>query len=520
MSALKSATIAALVALPVPAFSEPPLSAIDWLSRSVAEPASPVALSVPGRSGGPAGGPINVSPLGGPTLDGIGLLPSSKTGLPFDLWGSTPSGEAARLLRAERIDTLPSIQSLLYMLLLAETAPPRDADADSALFLARVDKLLDLGALDPALALLELPPSLGPEAFRRRFDAALLLGQEDRACAAMRENAQIAPSFPARIFCLARGGDWDAAALSLRTGEALGFIAPGEAPLLERFLDPGLAEGEADLPVPDRPSPLVFRMMEAIGQPLPTTTLPLAFAQSDLRSNSGLKTRIEAAERLARTGAIEANLLLGLYTEQAAPASGGVWDRVRAVRDLDDAVARNDTNAIAIALPLAWNRMAAVELEVPLAEIYGERLAALGLGGDAGGIAFRLGLLSSAYQKVASARVAADGDEAFLIGLALGDAGKTQPPDQLGAAVRLAFVPQPPTAAAAVTGPDGGADLDALLAQGRRGEAILRAIDHVTEGARGDLRDVTAGLRLLRSAGLEGVARRAALELILLDRRG
>ena len=36
----------------------------------------------------------------------------------------------------------------------------------------------------------------------------------------------------------------------------------------------------------------------------------------------------------------------------------------------------------------------------------------------------------------------------------------------------------------------------------------------------GDLRGVTEGLSLLRRAGLEDVARRTALELMLLERRG
>ncbi|AMY70029.1 hypothetical protein [Frigidibacter mobilis] len=158
------------------------------------------------------------------------------------------------------------------------------------------------------------------------------------------------PTFPARIFCLARGGDWNAAALTLSTGEALGHIDAETGTLLARFLDPELADGAEDLPLPARPSPLVLRLMEAVGQPMPTTTLPLAFAQSDLRSNSGWKTRIEAGERLARTGAIGPNLLLGLYTERGPAASGGVWDRVAAVQALEAALAASDMDAVARAL--------------------------------------------------------------------------------------------------------------------------------------------------------------------------
>ena len=46
------------------------------------------------------------------------------------------------------------------------------------------------------------------------------------------------------------------------------------------------------------------------------------------------------------------------------------------------------------------------------------------------------------------------------------------------------------------------------------------AIDNIGRGVQGDLRGVTEGLSLLRLAGLESVARRTALELMILERRG
>lgn len=489
-----------------------PLSAIDWLSKSVATPAlmpapapaePPVATSV-------TQGVISTLPLDAPSLDAIGLSSVARTGLPRDLWGTTASADLARMIRAERVHTLPAIQSLLYRLLLAELAPPADSDGQGTVFLARIDKLLDLGALDPALALLEQVDNPPPEVFRRRFDIALLTGEEDRACEAMRETPGISPTFQARVFCLARGGDWNAAALSLRTGETLGYIPPDMVPLLERFLDPELADGAPDLPVPARPSPLDLRLMEAIGEPLQTSTLPLAFAHADLTSNAGWKTRLEAAERLARTGAIEPNLLLGLYTERQAAASGGVWERVRAIQALDGALAAADRAAVARALPPAWQLVEAQELEVPFAALFGESLARMELDGPAGALAFRIGLLSDGYESVARARTPRDGTEAFMIGVATGDGSGTVPPDQMGAAIKAAFTGTP--------GPI--PEFAALIGERRLGEALLKAADQITDGARGDLRDVTEGLIFLRHVGLETTARRAALELVLLERRG
>jgi hypothetical protein len=125
--------------------------------------------------------------------------------------------------------------------------PPADAGGRGALLLARIDELLDVGALEQAAALLDAAGSAEPELFRRSFDVALLTGTEDRACAQMRANPQLAPTFPARIFCLARSGDWNAAALTLRTAQALGFVTEEEDALLSRFLDPELYEGDPPL---------------------------------------------------------------------------------------------------------------------------------------------------------------------------------------------------------------------------------------------------------------------------------
>ncbi|OYX43230.1 MAG: hypothetical protein B7Z02_09480 [Rhodobacterales bacterium 32-67-9] len=512
--ALLPAFLFAATGLHAESHGSEPLSAIDWLSRSVATPAAmplPPSVSIePPVASDITRDPITVMPLDAPSLDAIGLLPVARTGLPRDLWGTTASSELARLIRAERVDALPAMQAFLYMLLLAELAPPLDSDMRGELFLARIDKLLDLGALDPALALLEQVETPQAEPFRRWFDIALLTGQEDRACEVMRETPDIAPTFPARVFCLARGGDWNAAALSLRTGEALGYIDPDMSALLERFLDPELFEGEADLPMPARPSPLVLRLMEAIGQPLPTTTLPVAFAQADLRSNAGWKTRLEAGERLARSGAIEPNRLLGLYTERKAAASGGVWERVSAIQALDAALAVGAPDAVARTLPAAWQRVAEMELEVPFAALYGRRVADLGLTGAAGALAFRIGLLSDDYEAVALARSPADAEERFLVGLATGRSAGTTPNDQMGAAIHAAFA----------TEAGRSPEFAELVAEKRLGEALLLTVDRITDGVRGNLRSITEGLQFLRGVGLESTARRTALELVLLERRG
>ncbi|GKY89785.1 hypothetical protein [Sinisalibacter aestuarii] len=506
--------LALLSPLPAPAQdSGAPMSAIDWLSDSVAMPAAAPGAGIdePAVTPGATVDPVAVAPLdGGNRPDAIGILSPAVTGLPANLWGSSGAEDLARRVRALAPDMLPALQALLYTILLAELDPPvAPGGKDDTLFLARVDKLLELGALDQANALLERAGPDKPEIFRRWFDVALLIGEEQALCETMAGTPDLSPTYQARIFCLARAGDWTGASLLLGTGSALGLIPEDDADLFARFLDPDLFEGEAPLPLPLNPSPLTFRMFEAIGDAIPTAGLPLAFAQTDLLPSAGWKARIEAGERLARTGAVSDNQLLGLYTERRPAASGGVWDRVAAIQALEANMAANHHAGTAAALPAAWAALQEARVEVPIARIHGAALAGMALDGEAGRIAFHMGLLSDSYETVALAAVPDTPLDSLLAAIAQGSPGIAPAPDARSAAVQGGFA----AAGAPVR-------LASLVDSGRLGEAILRAMTLLSEGASGDLDQVTDALALLRAVGLEDTARRTALEFLILDRRG
>lgn len=491
----------AFIALALPAIAEEPLSAINWLSDSITEP---VVVPEPDVADRVSTQPITTTSLDAPLPDAAGLLPPSVTGLPKGLWGAGDPDEITRLIRAESTDTLPAAEALLTTILLAEATPPVGATQNGDLLAARVDKLLDLGRVEDAAALLERSGASTPELFRRAFDVSLLLGSEDAACEEMRKRPDVAPTVPARIFCLARGGDWNAAALTLGTTRALGQITPEEEALLSRFLDPDLYEGEGALAPPKRPTPLVFRLHEAVGEPLPSSTLPRAFAHADMRDTSGWKAQIEAAERLARTGAIDPNRLFGLYSERRPSASGGVWERVRAVQALERAIESNDTQAVGTALVSAWNQMHAAGLASALSIFFTERLNNIKLEGQASELAFQMALLSPGYEEAAVERVPANSDEELYIAIARGlPLPRVEGPARL-AMVGLAQGALPP------------AENAALINSGRLGEALLIALKDLSEGMSGDPRRMSAALSTFRTVGLEATARRAALEYLIL----
>ena len=57
------------------------------------------------------------------------------------------------------------------------------------------------------------------------------------------------------------------------------------------------------------------------------------------------------------------------------------------------------------------------------------------------------------------------------------------------------------------------------IAKGQLGEALLRGISLFNQGLGGDLGALTDALALLRAVGMEDVARRTALQYLLLDRQ-
>lgn len=499
-----------------------PLSAIDWLSDTVTVAAPmgdnasratlpPQAGEVPVSGGLAPDTAITTTILGGPSVDAVGLLAPAVTGLPRALWGTAAAQDVAAGIAGLQTEGIPALQTLAVKLLLAEAdAPPRAAPApEGAVLLARVDKLLAMGALDQAFALIEAAgPATNAGLFRRAFDTSLLMGEEDRACTAMRATRGLAIAAPARIFCAARAGDWQGAHLTLATEDALGRIPEIEAELLGRFLDPD-AFGDTPLPPPPKPvTPLIWRIYDALGETLPTGMLPIAFAHAELSPRAGWKAQAEASERLARAGVLSPNQLLGVYTAQKPAASGGVWDRIKAFQTFDTAMAAQDPARINAALPPAYAAMKQAELEVPFADLYAEALAGQNLDPAAKTIAFELGLLSPAYERLAGA-AGTDPRRAFLAGLARGDVAGLPATGALARAVAAGFS-SPPL-------PD---DLAQLVASRAVGMAILAAISRIQTGVLGEDRAVTEGLALLRALGLESAARRTALELMILERRG
>lgn len=483
-----------------------PLSAIDWLSDVVRTPA-PVAPAED-ISEGVDVEPIAVAPLGALAVDGVGLVPASVSGLPRDFWGPTATADLVRRMAALGPDLPDPARALLFRIVLAELGPPVDASADHGLFLARIDTLLRFGALDEAQALLERAGPTEPDLFRRWFDISLLIGTEDRACAAMRAAPDIAPTFSARIFCLARGGDWSAAALSLETAKALGFVSGAEETLLSRFLDPVLAEELADLPPPTTMTPLTFRMLAALGEAPSVNGLPVAFSHAVLAPTEGWRLRLEAAERLARSGGLAETRLFAAYTERRPAASGGVWERVELVQALDAALIAGDAGAVTAVLPQTVDAMRRVGLLPVLARHYGARIAQVLATAPPSEALDAVYLLSPEAERLALAGRIGDPMGAAL---ARGLEPDRVSDDALAVALAAGFAPLSSRLEARSPAIQTAAE---QLQSGRLGEVVLETLGGLSRLSP-DPGDVETALWVLRRVGLEQVARDVALALWL-----
>jgi len=506
--------LGAIAGLPELAHAQQPLSAIEWLNNPV--PVTSRIVPIPGERGSEPAvtnsaviPQVTVTSLEDAGRDAVGLLPASVTGLPPSVWQASKSRDLVDALKKQDVLGLPAIQSLLYTLLLAEAEPPGDAGPGHRMLNARVAKLLELGAVEAALALMERAGPENPKLFPLWFDLTLLAGTEENACNALNKKPYLTRDSASRIFCAARGGDWNAAALMLDSARALKLMSPTEDHLVSMFIDPELIEDGIQMPPPNNVSPLNFRLFEAAGTPLPTASLPRAFAMADLRDTAGWKAELEAAERLGRTGALSENRLIDIYTERHPAASGGIWDRVEDVQRFDAAMQTGDPDAVAKNLPGAWEAMQASHLEVPFARFYASGLARLSLTGDAHSIAFGIGMLSPDYETIVGRMTPANKEEQFLAALAKGEPQSAVTRDPLATVIAEAFVDS--------SLPE---DLEKLVEEGKLGEAILKAMALFSSGVEGNLTDIKNALRGFRALGLEDTARRAGIQLMLLNQGG
>ena len=481
-----------------------PKSAIPWLTESLETPPETLETQEETPSN-PNATTIVETALDDPVRDGLGILPPDLTGFPRDLWAGTSLPSATYLLDRVELAGPPSVRALFLRLLLAETDPPFGATDASGFLLYRIDRLMALGALEQAEALIERAQPDTEPLFRRWFDIALLTGRADLACAALEKSPMMAPTGKVRIFCLTRTGDWDAAQIALNAAADLGTLTEDEATLFFMYVDPALAEA-LEAPPPSAPmQSLEFVMRGAIGLPVPRHRLPPAFLHTDLASYIPIRYRILSAERLGASGVIDGTVLFAAYREEEPAASGSPWDRAAAVQAFDAALLAEDLGPHLEALdtelhPRGLRALAALDVAPRLTTYASAEVPPAWH--DLVATYLILGGRADAARDWISEETRPDIKRAAAI--AAGDQGPSD-----GNALTAVFATETPATLASQ-------EFRALHDRGRIGEALLEAIARLATDERMETDDAAKALAGLRVLGLETVARDIAVERLLL----
>ncbi len=496
------------------AMAEAPLSAIDWLSESLSQPPNFV-IAPPSPSSTRLGSSIFSSSLDLVSRDAAGLLSPEITGFPARLWGDMPADQVIKALQNHKPAGVPELHSLFRNLLLAQADPPLGTSEQVSPLLTRIDLLMKIGALDEAETLINLAGVTEPEIFKLWFDVSIMANRTRAVCAKLAERPDLTDDVATRVVCLARGGDWNAAAITLSLSASIGDLEPLREELLIRFLDPDLFGHDRETAIPDPFTPVDFALREALALPRPSP-LPLTFLAVDLKLNVPQRRRMEAAERLVQSAAIPTSLLFAAYRGGHPASSGGIWERANVVQQLDRALIEGDDIALADAIKQAFDEMANVGLLPALAAEYSDALAHYPKSPDLESASTMVQTLLLLQGIPVSAWVETTDPDSDRIEMArilasqIPVLGLNPYEDPLLNAVFAAFADQIPALG------EFSYNLE-LIESGQIGAAVLVALGLLAQGADGEPANIHEGLFLLQKAGLDNAARRIAIQMLLTE---
>ncbi len=278
--------------------------------------AAPAATAPPA----PSDDAIRATPLAPVDAAWVGALPDQTQALGDNLWQGTPRSFVAAALPQLQPTTSPALQSLARRLLLSNAAAPSGQDAPDRPSLAalRVERLIALGEIDGALAVLDALPAVTHTDDLDHQRVQLSFAKNDAEDGCRRVEQDIA-SYQgvwwqrALIACQALAGDQAKAALGLSllreqkvppdpVFDALVAALGGHAARIEKL---------------PSPTPILVTLLAAAKLPLPAEAAAAADLAT-LRAWAGNEKvppaqRLAAAERAVSLGALPPAALADLY---------------------------------------------------------------------------------------------------------------------------------------------------------------------------------------------------------------
>ncbi|MXZ50078.1 MAG: hypothetical protein F4073_04290 [Rhodobacteraceae bacterium] len=449
---------------------------------------------------------IESEPILGINIDAVGLIPSGISGFPNNLWGSSRLEVIQSKISNIQNSLVPAALELFYVLLLAEANPTWDSSGEGELFLTRVDKLIELGALEHANELMDRSGGKGKELDIRRFDIALLTNTEHIPCSGIRNRTIEIPSYTHQIYCFVRLGEWKNAELLFEAAKTIGDFTSQEEQIVTIFLFPELALSIANQEFVQL-TPLLFRMLKDSGFYFYHKDIEpsLAFHLKD--SSPEWKSRIESLEKLVRSNSQPFESLLVAYTESKPSSTDGVWARVRLIQALENAIAEQDSIEIKELFLNGYFLMEREGLSVKYTEYFVPRIIPhiVEFGRIAPGH-YSPAILFPFPPEDLEIMSPSTREENFLFSLRSGNLENATPSTPLQQGI-----------ISGLTETDLEDDLIVMANQGKFGEAvldILAILQDVNQTSPNEIRRALVGLTAL---GLEQMAREISIQILVIE---
>ena len=362
-----------------PCYSEDPTSAVEWIQESKPSDSTELAHESYQDKRNLIKPKINKSNLKPSDLNSVGIISSKITGINPNIWQKINEKTLFFLLKSLPNLEFYSAQTFLKRILISQTNAPIQTFGASRsgqfYLLAKLDKLIDIGALDEAENTILQVPEINSELFIRWKKISFLTGRIDEMCKNFLQNQSISKDLSVRIICFAQTGDWNAAALILSTVSSLNLVNKSREKLLIDYLDPDLFsidQTSHDIKKFDEIDFYLTNISKNFQLNVPSR---VKYMYSTSKNKSNTANKILAAETLVRKKSINSSSLLDIYRNSHIEGSTGLWKRAIAVKNLDNTLRRNNAQAVGIAVNQATKAMFQAKLLFVLAEGYATKLS-------------------------------------------------------------------------------------------------------------------------------------------------
>ncbi len=291
--------------------------------------------------------------LGKMNLNGIGLISIERTVFPDNLW----SNSSEKVL-AERLNQMPELSlattnKIFKRLLVVDAQPPLNSigikNMGYSFLISRIDKLIQIGALDEAEEILNYLKNPPINFMKRKIEVALINGRLTKTCNLAERYPNFTGMLQFKIICLVQKNDWQAAALAFTVGSSLNLLNEKEKNIFLNFLDPEIqADFFHSVSIEDL-SPTSFYLLYGKNKIIVPDKFPHKYAYAFSRSDISPELRIRSMETLASKYIINSNTLFDLYrTNQVG--YGEQVDTKNALMELQQSVKGNSDQQKLIAL--------------------------------------------------------------------------------------------------------------------------------------------------------------------------